>query len=476
MFILDFRLESSIKIKKLEEYLKEGKCVFLLDGMDEISTKRLKKFEKELDELANTYPDNMYILSSRPISDLIALSKFEVYTLAPFTKDQSLALIDRLVYRPETPELKENFRREVDESLYATHSEFVENPLLLTIMFMTYERYARIPAKRHTFYKEAFYTLAEKHDSTKIGFDRAYKTGMFPEEFALVLEELCTRTYFDEKFEVTDDEFDAYFDKLKVLERLRHPIRCSDLKTDLTLNLCIMYSDSGKYSFIHRSFQEYFCALHLSKTYDSGFKTVWKFFEERKDRIRADHTFEMLYDLATAKVEELIFVPFLEELFRSCSDDDLTEQYWNFLECVYPVIEYIDGDVVYEYFNLPSSYIYDVILRKKGTPRRHIKSVLPFDLRYCVETYFYAEKDGYTEIIYAGDFDERELSEYDSLVVCGHKCRFPVSEVRHEKSKLHKAVEDEYFPYMLEYKEMKNILGRMRKSMRTSTEDFESLF
>ena len=88
-------IESTIKISGLKDYLKTGKCVFLLDGMDEISTKRLKNFEKELDELVNTYPDNMYILSSRPISDLIALNKFEVYTLAPFTKGQALALIDK---------------------------------------------------------------------------------------------------------------------------------------------------------------------------------------------------------------------------------------------------------------------------------------------------------------------------------------------------------------------------------------------
>lgn len=140
--------------------------------------------------------------------------------MAPFTKEQALQLIDQLVYRPESPKLKASFRREVDESLWETHRDFVENPLLLTIMLMTYERYARIPYKRHVFYRDAFFTLAEKHDATKIGFERAYRTKMTPEEFALVLEEFCTRTYFDEKFEFTDEEFAAYFDKLKVLERI----------------------------------------------------------------------------------------------------------------------------------------------------------------------------------------------------------------------------------------------------------------
>ena len=43
---------------------------------------------------------------------LRALSKFDVYELAPFTKEQALQLIDQLVYRPESPELKASFRRE----------------------------------------------------------------------------------------------------------------------------------------------------------------------------------------------------------------------------------------------------------------------------------------------------------------------------------------------------------------------------
>ena len=78
---------------------------------------------------------------------------------------------------------------------------------------------------------------------------------MTPEEFALVLEEFCTRTYFDEKFEFTDGEFAAYFDKLKVLERINKRFSLQDLKMDFTLNLCIMYYESGKYSFIYRSYQ-----------------------------------------------------------------------------------------------------------------------------------------------------------------------------------------------------------------------------
>ena len=109
----------------------------------------------------------------------------------------------------------------------------------------------------------------------------------------------------------------------------------------------------------------------------------------------------MLYDLATAKEQELIFLPYLEKLFDDCKAASLSEQYWNFLERIYPMMEYTDGDVISEYFNLPSSYIYDAILHKMGTPRRYINSVLPYVEEYCTETYLYLEKNGNTEIVYA---------------------------------------------------------------------------
>ena len=456
-------IKRSVSVDNIEDYLKNGKCVFLLDGMDEIGINRLKEFEKELDELTAEYPDNYYILSSRPISDFIALSKFEVYSLAPLTKEQALMLIDKLIYRPETPELKMNFRKEVDETLYDSHKEFAENPLFLTIMFMTYERYAHIPEKLHVFYREIFSTLAEKHDASKIGFDRAFCTGMQPEDFSLILEEFCTCSYFDEKYEFTDDEFDTYFNDLLALDNISHKIKSSDLKKDLTLNLCVMYYDEGKYSFIHRSFQEYFCASYLSKAYDEGYQAVRDFFEEHRSYVMDDYMFDMLYDMVPFKVEKLIFIPYLDNLFKECHSDDLTEQYWNFLERIYPVIRYTDGDVISGYINLPSSYIYDAILCKKGTLRRCIKNELPFDMRYRDETYLYLEKDGNTEIVYESAFDPLTRNEYDSIMICGHNCSFQTAAVRREKSKLHNAVNDQYFPYMLEYNEIRNLLLEMKK-------------
>lgn len=55
-----------------------------------------------------------------------------------------------------------------------------------------------------------------------------------------------------------------------------------DFLLDLTDNLCIMYKEGDKYYFIHRSFQEYFCAVFFSNQMDDQLERIGDFFENQK--------------------------------------------------------------------------------------------------------------------------------------------------------------------------------------------------
>ena len=458
--LADF-IADHVQLANIRTYMEKGDCVFLLDGMDEIKSDYLKIFEKMLSEMAEKYPRNNFIMSSRPISNFISLNKFIVYELAPFTKEQALEMIDRAEYCPETPELKGNFRKALSEKLYDQHTDFVEIPLWLTIMLMTYERHARIPAKRYLFYREAFDTLVEKHDATKVGFERVYQTKMFPDEFVKVLEEFCTVTYFNEQYDLTEEEFDQLFNDLRCIPRMTKKFTCKDFKTDLTSNLCLMYFEGGKYKFIHRSFQEYFCALLLSKGFDDDFVDVWQFFDHKKRTVKEDFTFDMLYDMAEERVERFIFIPFLQDLFSRCKTDTPIEEYWNFLEIVYPEMHYTVGEVHYSYTNEPFSYIYETIIKKLGCERKQIIDVLPYVEKYEVERYLRVEKDGGSEVIAAEDYDE--CDEYDDVEECGYNCTFDVALVRNTHSALKQKMEDRHFPYFIEYLEVKKLFHEMKK-------------
>jgi len=268
----------------------------------------------------------------------------------PFTLDQSIELINRLEYRTSDPEFKDGFIKDLRGKLTAKHRSFIENPLLLTLMFMTYSKFMRIPDKMHEFYHRAFITLAETHDDTKGNFKRIHKTGLTVTQFGNTFAEFCFYTYADNKYEMAVDELNAYFDKLRTLQRF--PIDARSLAVDFTTNLCLLYIEGNMYHFTHRSFQEYFCAEFFSKQKDSFLVLLGNFFEHRRD---SGTILSMLYDMVPDRVEENIFVPYLDKLFGK---RDGTDGYLQFLENIYPRIQYAKGDDIgLNPVNIPSSFI-----------------------------------------------------------------------------------------------------------------------
>ena len=465
-------VRSQINISNLEEHLANGDCVLLLDEMDEIKIREIQNFESELSDFVEKYSKNKYIMSSRPINKFQALTRFEVCKLAPFTKAQAMELVEKLAFCLDQPEIKANFLRELDETLFETHRDFAEIPLLLVLMLMTYERYAKIPAKRHVFYYKVFDTLVEQHDAAKIGFNRVFKTQMNPEEFSMVLEEFCARTYIDEKFEFTQLEFEEYFHNLRSVQRIGKNFSCTDLISDLTVALCILTHNNDKYRFIHRSFQEYFCAVKFAKCDDAAFKSVAAIFDKRIAKITADYTFDMMFDMAPSKTERFIYIPYLTELLDDCHRDADDEQaYWNFLLKMYPMLYYCNGEVKDYYENVPSSYIYQALLNRYGMDNCDISTFLPFDKDYVFETYLTVTyKNGGTKHILSSEYNESESRIIDGVEETGFNLEIDTAKLRKERSKLHDAFSQPNFPLYCEFIWIHRILEKMK-----NTADFRKL-
>lgn len=341
----------------LEEALQRGSCLFLFDGLDEIGMGHTKDFEQALEAFADRYPDNFLVISSRPCQAFISYSRFSVMQLQPFSRDQAVQLIDQLEFRPDEPSIKAKFRSELGRSLYWSHRPFIENPLLLTIMLMTFERFAEVPAKMHIFYREAFLALSVTHDASKGAYKRALKTGLSIDTFGDYFAELCFRSYREEKFELSETEFEKYFQELSVNDCA---CQASDFSYDLCANLCLMYGESGKYHFTHRSFQEYFCAVFFSKQKDTFISKLGDFFEQRGDRMFGDQTFNMLWDLIPDKVEAFIFIPFLEQLLRKCDEE---AGYHTFLKEIYPSFDYQIGEAPDFCAEAPQAFLYSRLLK-----------------------------------------------------------------------------------------------------------------
>ena len=359
------RISNYISKQDIIETLAHNRIQFILDGYDEIRTDCKRIFEKNLKKFINQYPDNSYIISSRPLDNEAVFRNFMIFELKPFTMEQSLELIDKLEFRPDDPSIKAKFAKQIKDSLYRSHKEFVSNPLLLTIMLMTFEQFAEVPSRMHLFYHEAYVTLSQTHDAYKGAYKRPFRTKMSSEQLANYLAEFCTRTYCDEKYEMTERDIEKYLFRIKNV-----PFSSEDFIYDLQKNLCLLSYEANCYHFVHRSFQEYFCALFFSKQKDKLLAKIGNFFE--KKRISYDNTFGLLYDMIPEKVEEYIFLPNLKSFFEKYTGKDA---YWNYLvnEIQYfdvnPFFKNVVGyNKIHNYFNYYSFihyFILDSVIKRK---------------------------------------------------------------------------------------------------------------
>jgi len=422
-------IDCDLRKEQFEEMLTNGACLLLLDGLDEIGAGVVKRFELELEALTDKYSDNMYVLSSRPFQSFVSYERFSLFWLMEFSRRQAMQLIDRLEFRPDEPEIKAKFQTALEKTLFKTHQSFTQNPLLLTIMLLTFEQYAEVPSKMHIFYREAFEVLAKRHDASKGAYKRALRTGLSVDAFADYFAELCFRTYNDEKFEMTAEEFAGYFNALNVRAVVNDTkTTASDFLADLCSGLCLMYFEGNSYHFTHRSFQEYFCALFFSKQKDKFIAKLGAFFEKHRRRMLGDRTFYMLYDMATEKVEEYILLPFLSSLFDKCNSGD---GYWTFLEEMYPQITYSSED---EYrltrqIAEPQSFILNAVLEingffKERLARDNTLADLPYYEEFEVERIIH-----YKQIAYVTARGDEEIEEIEDDEA-GFVCQFSIAEVR----------------------------------------------
>jgi hypothetical protein len=250
--------------------LRAGKFILLLDGFDELSHEYRDQFCEEIvHDLYYKYYNLIIVISSRPNDKFSAWDEFHVGKIAPLNRDQITDLVSRQEFEEA---IKKNFLNGLDKGLDNTHRQLVSNPLLCTLMLMTYDQFAELPAKMHIYYERAFDVLFMKHDAVKSGYWRKFYTGLKIDEVKRVMSTFCLLSFLDDSAAMSEKTALGYADRALKLEEFKEDPR--DFLADLVESVCVLLRDGLDYSFIHRSFQEYFVALFLAERQSPGVKVL----------------------------------------------------------------------------------------------------------------------------------------------------------------------------------------------------------
>jgi len=489
---------NTIKDTDFKNMLSDGDVVFLFDGMDEIKHHLKEDFETNMSSFVDKYSNCQFIISTREYENLISFRRFWVCEVDGLTINQAVSLITKLRFRPDQPSIKESFIEDLKSQFWKTHPDFVQSPLLLTIMLMTYERYSKIPDKMHEFYWKAYFTLAEEHDATKGAcVKRQMQTGLSADDFLEYLAEFSARTYKADLYgDYKHEDIKSIFESLNIVNKKKPSFTYKDFIHDMKANLCLFYEEGDIINWSHRSFQEYFCAYYLSKQLDRNLSLIGNhFFGFVRKNGSHDLTFGMLYDMIPAEIEEYLLLPYLEKLFESfndtypidedifCSIFGVEQGYWNFLSKVYPEIWYPHREVTYVPDNTPCDFFYRFFVHKYGLIQDSCDLNLPYDEELSVQDFGYIlvtdyspEPDEHLELMAIDEIDSVYIDTYGEPEVEGSILGLKLDELFEDPDYYIEHIncmEQESFPLLVEYRLVKSKLTELREKIELKKQKTE---
>ncbi|MCA2375564.1 NACHT domain-containing protein [Agrobacterium genomosp. 3 str. RTP8] len=292
----------------LDYALRSGKFIFLFDGFDEVEFNSRKKISEEIIGITYKYGDNIVLVSSRPDDIFQSWSEFYVAEMRGFTKTQVISLIKKLKYDRG---VKANFLGLIRSGhLYETHSAYLSNPLLCNIMLLTFDQGAEVPKKMHLFFGQTFDVLFYRHDATKgTAFRRKFRTSLSIDDFRAVLASFSAFSYIDFGPSLNRDA--ATSSAAKSLKYCRFNERPEDFLADLCSSVSLLIKEGDNYSYVHRSFQEYFFALFLSYCDIERWGDV---IEQLVKQRPNDSVVPLLSDINKEKFEQDFLAPRISEL------------------------------------------------------------------------------------------------------------------------------------------------------------------
>lgn len=310
--------------------MRRGLFYLMLDALDEAPIDARDALIEQIDTLSKKFPKCPLVITSRPNPEFQSWEGFHTAHMQPFTLDQCRSFIQKVDYPSEK---KDEFLEFVTKERFEKHGAFLSNPLLASMMLLTFEEYGDIPERKHIFYDKCFQVLLREHDASKGRFRRHYSSGLNHEDLENIFTLFCVFSYLEGKYSFKYADVEATVSSAIAACAVSAETRM--IIDDFVDAISILQRDGNYYEFTHRSFQEYFYARFVVK--DRDHSLVDKVDEIRETNI-SDGAIRMIADMDRTYFERSFLLPVARKLLREVEEvdhenapDRLIAKFWAYI-------------------------------------------------------------------------------------------------------------------------------------------------
>ena len=292
--------------RHVEKLFNKGGIIFFFDGFDEIPFRDREFITKDLKDFIEKYPDNTYIITSRPETGLLAFPTFKHFNIRPLRKEESFDLIRRYDVNGGR---SEQLIQKLNGRDYVAVQEFLKNPLLTSLLYRSFEYKQNVPLKKHIFYRQVYDALFDWHDATKDGYNtREKKSGLDIDTFHRVLRVVGFVSVMKGEVEGSTDSVLGWIRKARTI-CVGAQFSESSFLEDLVRAVPIFAKEGDIYRWSHKSLAEYFAAQYICTEGKSQQGSILGAFLSTGSIGRFSNVLDQVYDLDIAAFREHLILP-----------------------------------------------------------------------------------------------------------------------------------------------------------------------
>lgn len=258
----------------LTSYLDEGRCLVILDALDEIPTQTIRnKVRDEIGNFSEIYYLNRFIISTREAGYLknrfddsflhIKINDFNDKQIQQYSRNWYCSYYEKKDFK----EFWSKFSAEVER---ARCQSLIRNPIVLILALIIFDIEKNLPNRRVEFYKKCIETFLTVREDRKAAYVLSEKTknilgtdSVIPKiayyKFSHINENVGYRFSYEELKEAVYVAIEVE-DRINWSDSVRQYSEYLVERTEL-----IRETDEDTLDFAHKTFYEYFLAVYFTK-------------------------------------------------------------------------------------------------------------------------------------------------------------------------------------------------------------------